>query len=367
MLFKVKREDIIQNLQSTVSVIEKRQTIPILSNILIKAEKNVLTMIGTDLEIQLVSKANAEISRAGEATFSARKFFDICRNLAENSLLTIEFKDNNLHIQSGRTRFRLATLNPANFPVFSTDAYNIDFEIQAQRFLKLLQATSFCMATQDVRYYLNGLLLEVDQARISTVASNGHRLAMYNQLLDQPANLNTQVIIPRKAVTELARLLVNTDQTSVLRLKASDSNIEFSIDEIVFLSKLIDGKFPDYKSALSQPTSRNFVINTLELKNALTRVSVLAHEKVRKITLGFTNDTLLIHTDNTEQERADEEIDIVYHGEPYEVSMNVSYLLEAITNLHDETVDLAFTDTTDICLIRSPQDPNLHYVVMPLI
>lgn len=367
MLFKVRREDIIQNLHAAVSIIEKKQTIPILSNVLVRAGENSLTMVGTDLEIQLVTRTNAEVSRVGETTFSARKFFDICRNLSENSILTIELKDNNLHIQSGRTRFRLGTLNAENFPMFSTDTYNIDLEIGSQKFLKLLQTTSFCIATQDVRYYLNGLLIEIDQSRIGAVASNGHRLAMYNQILDQPTEINTQIIIPRKGVMELLRLLSDGDRNSILRLRASDSNVEFSIDGIVFLSKLIDGKFPDFKAALSQPISYNFVINANELKNALTRVSVLTHEKFRKITLRFFSDILLIQTDNIEQERADEEIDIVYQGDPYEVCMNVSYLLEAITNVRDQMVDISFTENTDICLIRNPVDSNLNYVVMPLI
>ncbi|MCI0619221.1 DNA polymerase III subunit beta [bacterium] len=362
---KIRREDIIQNLQSTVSVIEKRQTIPILSNILVKADDNSLSMIGTDLEIQLSTRMQAEVNRVGQTTFSARKFFDICRNLPENAVLTIELRENVLHIQSGRTRFRLGTLSPDNFPMFSADSYKVDLEIGIQKFLKLLQSTSFCMAIQDVRYYLNGLLLEVDRLRIGTVGSNGHRLAMYNDNLDQPTDVRAQFIIPRKGVVELLRLLDGNNQ-STLRIRASESNVEFSFNETVFLSKLIDGKFPDFKGALSQAISYNFVIKTNELKNALTRVAILSHEKFRKITLKFSTDSLLIQTDSIEQEHADEEIDIDYKGDQYEVSMNVSYLLEAITNIHHETVNISFTEKTDICLIRNPQDSNLNYVVMPL-
>lgn len=366
MLFKVKREDILQNLQSTVSVIEKRQTMPILSNVLIRAGQGQLTMTGTDLEIQLVTRSPADVQQEGETTVPARKFFDICRNLPEQALLTIECNDGSLQIRSGRTRFRLATLDCDNYPKFSTDPYTVDLEIQSAQLLGLLRATSFCMATQDVRYYLNGLMIEIDRTQIGAVASNGHRLALYKQALDQSFDLKTQLIIPRKGVMELLRLL-DGDNSSMLHLRASQSNIEIQTEGTIYLSKLLDGKFPDFSAALSQPIARNFIMDTGELKSALTRVAVLSSEKFRKITLLFANNILLIRTENTEQEEANEEIDIVYEGDTYEVGMNVSYLLEAISNIHNETVDLGFTENTDICLIGNPADPNLNYVVMPLV
>lgn len=249
--------------------------------------------------------------------------------------------------------------------MFGTDPYHIDLTVGSQKFLRLLQFTNFCMATQDVRYYLNGLLIEIDRTRIGAVGSNGHRLAMYNESLDQPTETTAQLIIPRKGVLELLRLL-DKEKNSPLRLRASDSNVEFSIDGTVFLSKLIDGKFPDFKGPLSQPIFYNFRIATNELKSALTRVSILSHEKFRKITLTFFKDTLMIQTDNADHEQACEEIDIDFGGPKYEVGMNVSYLLEAISHIRHDLADISFTEKTDICVIKNPEDPNLNFVVMPL-
>lgn len=369
MLFKVNREDILLNLQSTASIIEKKQTMAILSNILVKAEKKALIMVGTDLEIQLVTQTPAEIHREGEITFSARKFLDICRNLPENAFFSVELTDDKIHIQSGRTRFKLGTLNPKSYPEFSTDDYQIEFEIKSDKLRKLLQSTGFCMANQDVRYYLNGLMIEIDRLQIGAVASDGHRLAMYHETLEQTKDFNKQIIIPRKGIMELTRLLDggDSDNDSDVLFRVSESNIEISIDKKTFFAKLIDGQFPDFKGALSQPISCRFLINTLELKSALARVAVLSHEKFRRITLEFNKETLSIHADNTEHEQADEEIDITYAGEKFEVGLNVSYLVEAISNIHNETVDISFTENTNICLIGNPVDPNLNYIIMPLV
>lgn len=366
MLFKVNREDILQNLQSTVSIIEKKQTMAVLSNILIKTDKDALVMIGTDLEIQLVTRSKASIQKEGKTTISARKFLDICRNLPEKSIISIELRENKIHIQSGRTRFQLSTINSETYPEFSKDSYNLEFEIEKQKFLKLIQLTSFCMANQDVRYYLNGLMIEIDQFHIQAVGSDGHRLAMYKDKLNQSTELNKQIIIPRKGVSELLKLL-NGEDSSNLQIKISESNLEITIDGNIFLAKLIDGKFPEYKGPLSQNISRNFVFNTLELKNALARVGVLSHEKFKKVTLEFKKDTLFIHADNIDHEQADEEIDIVYDGEKFEVGLNVSYLAEAINNINHDSVDVSFTEKTNICLIGNPVDSNLNYIVMPLI
>jgi DNA polymerase III subunit beta len=366
MLFKINREDIFRNLQSIVSVIEKKQTIPILSNVLIRTENDYLSITGTDLEIQLVTRSPADVQREGATTVSARKFLDICRNLPESASVTIESAEGSLQIRSGRSRFRLGTLDPESYPMFSSDTYTSHLEIEGLKFLKLLQATAFCMAMQDVRYYLNGLMIEIEQSQIRAVASNGHRLALYKENLDQAGQANTQFILPRKGVIELVRLL-NDDNNPLLQLRASPSNIEIRIEDKVYLSKLIDGKFPDFRGALSQPIAHSIVMDTNEFKGALSRVGVLSSDKFKKVTLTFSRNTLLIRTENTEREQADEEIDIVYPGDPYEVSMNISYLLEAISNIHNETVDIAFTENTDICLIGNPADSSLNYVVMPLV
>lgn len=366
MLFKVNREEIFRNLQSIVSVIEKKQTIPILSNVLITTNKTHLLLTGTDLEIQLVTRSPVDVHREGATTVSARKLLDICRNLPEGSVVTIESDAGNLQIRSGRTRFRLGTLDPESYPKFSTDTYTINLEIESLKFLKLLQSTAFCMAMQDVRYYLNGLMVEIDQLQIRAVASNGHRLALSRENLDPSVDIRTQLIIPRKGVLELVRLL-NDDSNRVIQLMASQSNIEIRTEDKIYLSKLIDGKFPDFRGALTQPVARSFVLDTNEFKSALSRVGVLSTDKFRKVTLAFSSNILLIRTENIEHEQADEEMDIVYGGEPYEVSMNISYLLDAISNIHNETVDFAFTENTDICLIGNPADSNLNYVVMPLV
>ncbi len=366
MLIKIKREELLKNLQATANIIEKKQTMAILSNLRAKTEDNWLVLIGTDLEIQLETRCLADIQRPGDVTFSARKFLDICRNIPENSFLSIELKDDRIHLHAGRSHFQMGILNSEDYPAFSTDKYYVDFEIQRSKLLKLFQLTSFCMANQDVRYYLNGLMIDIDRGQLVAVASDGHRLAMYREQLDQPVELNKQIIIPRKAIAEFLRILTGDDEEILIRFRVSDTNIEMTFGNHVFLAKLIDGKYPEFKGVLSQPVSRDVQINKQEIKSALERVSILSHEKFRRITLGFEKNLLRLHADNTDHEQAEDEIDIDYVGEPFEISLNKEYLSDAISHIQNTVVDLSFTENTKICRVSNPADPDLDYVIMPL-
>lgn len=366
MLFIVRREDIVHNLQSIVSIIEKKQTIPILSNVLIKADRDHIKMTGTDLEIQLTTKTFVEIRKEGITTVSARKFYDICRNFGEGSLLTIESKEGDLIIRSGKARFKLGTLDPETFPKFTTEPPSYHFEIESRKLLRLLQLTAFSMATQDVRYYLNGLMISIDHSEISAVGSNGHRLGMYKVSLDQALDSSEQMIVPRKGVLELLRM-IDSSSDSFLKFRASHSCLEIQIEGNVFLSKLLDGKYPDFKGVLSQQVQKEFNIDKDALKNALTRVSILSSEKFRKINLIFKEHILKVCAENQDQDQAEEEIDIDYQGNTYEVSLNVSYLLDAVSGVQNERVSLSFTENSNICLIKNPDDADLNYVVMPLV
>lgn len=366
MLITIRREEILKKLQATANIIEKKQTMAILSNLRAKTEDNSLVLIGTDLEIQLETRCPAEIQRPGDVTFSARKFLDICRNVPENSSLSIELKDDRIHLRAGRSRFQMGTLNSEDYPTFATDEYSVDFEIQRSKLLKLFQLTSFCMANQDVRYYLNGLMINIDRGHLVAVASDGHRLAMYREHLDQPVELNKQIIIPRKAIAEFLRVLTGDDDETSIRFRVSDTNIEMTFGSHVFLAKLIDGKYPEFKGVLSQPVLRDVQINTQELRSALDRVSILSHEKFRRITLGFETNLLRLHADNTDHEQAEDEIDIDYAGETFEISLNKEYLSDAISHIQNPVADLSFTKDTKICRVTNPADPELDYVIMPL-
>ncbi|MGH8559340.1 MAG: DNA polymerase III subunit beta [Methylococcales bacterium] len=365
MLFIVKREDIIGDLQLLVNMIEKRIIIPILGDVLVETKVNSIVLTGTDLEIQLRTKVNADIQMEGEITISGKKFFDICRNFPENSEIRVELKGEEVYIQCRRARYKLRTRKAVDFPMFSADEYFLDLSMDKRKLVQLLKCTYFCMASNDIRYYLNGIMVEINGFFLGATASNGHRLAMYESDLGKDSGFEGKIIIPRKGVMELLRILEAGGAESV-GTKVSNSNIEIMIGEKIFNSKLIEGKFPDFKAVLSEKFSYHFIFETVELKRCLTRISVLSTERFKKISLLFSKNLLVIRGNNNEQEEAYEEIDIDYSGEDYEANLNISYLIEAITNIEKEKVEIGFTEESDICVIRPANEAGLVYIIMPL-
>lgn len=364
MKFNINRDVILPPLQQIVSVIEKRQTMPILSNVLMAIEADQLVLTGTDLEIQLVAKISIETTSSGAITVPARKFLDICRLLPSGAEIKFEQQGDKIKILSHRSRFSLTCLPADNYPEFSESALDQQFFVNAGKFKKALDKTMFCMANQDVRYYLNGLLLHISNSKLRLVASDGHRLAIYEDLLDQPTGIEARIILPRKGVIELSRLLDNPD--AELKIQFSGNNIKIYIDHLIFSAKLVDSKYPDFGKVFQQSFFNPIQIQKQPLKEALTRVAILSNEKYKGVTLDILPESLKISAHNPEQDEAEEELNIEYEGDPLTISFNAQYVLDAVTNLDSEHAVLTVASNASSCFINEPEELAYKFIVMPM-
>lgn len=364
MKFTATREELLTPLQQVVSVIEKRQTMPILSNVLIQLDYESLTLTGTDLEIQLIIKLHLPQTNVGSITVPARKLLDICRLLPQGSQIDFEWTGEKMKVVSGRSRFSLSTLPSENYPEFSESAFEHQFFINAGKFKKALEKTTFCMANQDVRYYLNGLLMHVSNKIIKLVASDGHRLSIHEDQLQEGTNAETRIILPRKGVLEFMRLL--DDLETDVKVEYSANNIRFFYKHLIFSAKLVDSKYPDFNKVFQQQASGILSIPKIPLKESLTRVAILSNEKFKGVTLDISSDILKLSAHNPEHEEAEEEILIDYPGEPLSISFNVQYLLDALANLDSDTAVFTISNNTSTCFIEEVDEKNYKFIVMPM-
>lgn len=365
MKFIIGRDQILAPLQQIVSVIEKRQTMPILSNVLLQASDDQLVMTGTDTEIQIVSKINIEsIFKSGEITVPARKFLDICRLLPPAAEVSFELQDDKVKLVSGRSRFSLSTLPAEHYPEFNESNYEYDFVLNAGKLKKALEKTVFCMANQDVRYYLNGLLLHVSNSKLKLVASDGHRLSIYEDDIGQATGCEARIILPRKAVQELSRLL--DDPEAELNIQFSNNHIKLYYKDVVFSSKLIDAKFPDFSKVFNQSFMSPLLIQKQLLREALTRVAILSNEKYKGVTFDIAGDSLKLSTHNPEHDEAEEELVIHYQGDPLTISFNSQYMLDAVTNLDSEMAVLTVASNASSCFVEEPEQALFKFIVMPM-
>ena len=364
MKFIINKDVLLTPLQQIVSVIEKRQTMPILSNVLMVCESNQLVLTGTDLEIQLIAKIPLEGASSGSVTVPARKFLDICRLLPNNAEIKIEQQQDKLRIVSHRSRFLLSTLPAENYPEFSESGFDRSFTINAGKFKKALDKTIFCMANQDVRYYLNGLLVHISNSKIKLVASDGHRLSIYEDILDESTGVETKIIVPRKGVLELSRLLDDFDTD--LKIEFSPNNIRIFINHLIFSAKLVDSKYPDFGKVFLQDFLDPIIISKQLLKEALTRVAVLSNEKFKGVTLEFSDESLRISTHNPEHDEAEEELPIEFAGEPLTISFNAQYLLDAVSNLDSESAVLTIASNSSSCFVDDHENQLFKFIVMPM-
>lgn len=364
MKFIINREEILTPLQQIVSVIEKRQTMPILSNVLIVIDDDQLILTGTDLEIQIIAKINITSATPGSITVPARKFLDICRLLPTGAEIKFEQLDDKVKILSNRSRFSLSCLPADNYPEFSESELESQFFINAGKFKKALDKTVFCMANQDVRYYLNGLLLNISNSKIKLVASDGHRLSIYEDTLDEGTGYEARIILPRKGVLELGRLLDDPD--AELKVEFSNNNIRIFIKNLIFSAKLVDSKYPDFGKVFQQEFFNPIHIQKQILKDALTRVAILSNEKFKGITLDITPDSLRISTHNPEHDEAEEELVIEYEGEPLSIAFNAQYLQDAVSNLDSEIAVLTIASNASSCFIDEPNVCVYKFIVMPM-
>ena len=364
MKFSTSRSTLLKPVQAVIGVVERRQTMPILANLLLVAKGNELSVTATDLEVELVAKVQIDkINTPGEITVPGRKLLDICRSLPDDASVQLDTDGERLILKSGRSRFVLGTLPATDFPVVD-DVQAVHTLVLSQVELRLLlEKTQFAMAQQDVRYYLNGLLLETGKKAIRSVATDGHRLAVCEvPLSDQ--NVGThQVIIPRKGVQELQRLLTGEGE---LTLTIGSNHVRATIDDIRFTSKLIDGRFPDYEKVIPKPQGNILRTDRNVLRAALQRAAILSNEKYRGVRLDLEPSMLRIQANNPDQEEARDEIEVEYSGEPIEIGFNVNYLLDALAAVDGEQVQLGFVDASSSCLISAADGKGARYVVMPM-
>ncbi len=366
MKYTIKRDALIKPLQQVCSVIERRQTLPILSNLLLRVGEQQSNMTGTDLELEVVCPLNFDVvDEAGEVTLPARKFLDICRALPEQAVIELSQQKGKeqVTVKSGKSRFTLSVLPVSGFPSMETIQKTQTVTLPQSQLKNAINKTQFAMAQQDVRYYLNGMMLELGADEITLVATDGHRLAMSTISVEIKPSAPRQVIIPRKGVIEIGRVLSETDGDVEVRL--GTNHIQFDTGESLITSKLIDGRFPDYKAVMPK-CDKTLTADTEQLRQALVRTSVLANEKYRSVRLQLSEGNMKLHTHNPEQEEAEEEIAIEYVGKDLEIGFNATYLLEAITAAGGAKVQIEVSDPNSSCLIQGVGNENHKYVVMPM-
>ena len=357
------REDLLAPLQSVIGVVERRQTMPVLANVLLAARDNRLSVTGTDLEVELVATSTVSVQQAGDVTVPGRKLLDIFRALPEKTNITLSTEGERVSVRGGRSRFTLSTLPAAEFPLVEEINAQHTLVLAQGEFRRLIDKTHFSMAQQDVRYYLNGLLLETDGKSLRAVATDGHRLALCEMELTGKAKTNQQVIVPRKGVLELQRIL-GTEGS--IELAVGTNDIRCQIGEIRFTSKLIDGRFPEYGRVIPASPPRTVEADRETLRQALQRTAILSNEKYRGIRLTARPDLLMLQAHNPEQEEAEDQVEVSYKGEEVEIGFNVNYLLDALGAIEGDKVEIGLTDSNSSCLIHGPGATHTRYVVMPM-
>ena len=365
MHFIIERDALLKPLQMVSGAIERRHTLPILSNVLLDVTADQIALTGTDLEIELVAHAfPQQVITPGRVTIPAKKLLDICRSLPESSVLTLHLQGENCVVSTGKSKFTLATLSANDYPNLESWHGEVEFELSRLQLRKLLDDTAFSMANQDVRYYLNGLLFEVDNGTLRTVATDGNRLALSSMELPVTANQQKQVIIPRKGVLELMRLLVADDQ--LIRLSIGQNHIRLIDSQFSFSSKLIDGRFPDYRRVLPRNSSRQLTAHRAVLKDACVRASILSNEKYRGVRFTLNPQELQIVANNPEHEQAEEVIEVEYNGDTLEIGFNVGYVLDVLNTLNTDLVVMHLSDANSSSLVEGLGNAGALYVVMPM-
>ena len=364
MKFSANRDDLLATLQVVVGVVERRQTMPILSNVLLILSENRLQLTGTDLELELRSELLVHGEQEGRITVPARKLHDILRGLPEGSEVSVNQDGERLLVRSGRSRFLLATLPADQFPSQDDVDGPIQLALPRQQLAELIGRTQFAMAQQDVRFYLNGLYLEFHDSTVRAVATDGHRLALCE--IDVPGGSlpESQIIVPRKAVTELQRLLGSG--SSDLSLRISDNNIQLFMGSLRLTSKLIEGRFPDYERVIPSQSDKWVTGDRDELRAALQRAAVLSNEKFRGVRLMLEDRSLKLQTHNPEHEEAEEELEVEYVGEALNIGFNVNYLQDALAALETEQFSLGLSTPDHSGLMLEPGNESCKYVIMPM-
>jgi DNA polymerase-3 subunit beta len=364
MNIKINRESLLKPLSAVASIVEKRHTLPILSNLLVEVKKNQMLLTATDLEMQISLAIEHAATESFSTTIAAKKLLDICRSLPDDSEINMTTNENRILLKAGKSRFNLQTLPSEDYPVLSkSSGENTIIRLGQLEFKTLLKKVEFAMAQQDIRYYLNGLLLEVSGDQLKLVGTDGHRLSYTSTTLGNEYE-KQEIILPRKTVIELIKLLDDSDEE--IEINLSKSQINFSFGPIKLISKVIDGKFPDYNRVIPTGHHNTFTIDRMGVLLAMQRASILSNEKYRGIRMVINRNSLKLISTNSDQEEAEEDIEILYAGDVLDIGFNVTYLIEVLNNASEENITFAFSDASSSCLITLPNNQEYKYVVMPM-
>lgn len=364
MKITTSRDDLLKPLLQIGGVVERRQTLPILANVLVNAKADKVTLTATDLEVELRTHALVQADGEAEFTLPARKLIDICKALPEGADIELSVEGDKATLRSGRGRYTLGTLPAQDYPSIDPAAAADTLELPEKVLKRLIEKTHFAMAQQDVRYYLNGMLLEIRPGRIRTVATDGHRLALCDMDFDSDTSANLQVILPRKAVLELGRLLSDSDEP--VKLEISSSHIRLILANASFTSKLIDGRFPDYERVMPSGETQIVVAEKDALRQSLARTAILSNEKYRGIRFRLSPGLLHLQAHNPEQDEADEEVEVEYNGNEMTIGFNVGYLLDVLGTIDADDVRIAVVDANSSSLITGGDTDSCRYVIMPM-
>ncbi|WP_029889084.1 DNA polymerase III subunit beta [Polycyclovorans algicola] len=366
MKITTNRNDLLAALNKVIGVVERRQTLPILSNLLAEVQDAELKLTGTDLEIEMETTVSVQNIEPGRITLPARKLFDLCRGLPESAAIELSVTGDRATLKSGRSRYTLACLSADDFSSLDSGELSQQIELPAAELLKLIQRTQFAMAQQDVRFYLNGMLLQLRPGTLNVVTTDGHRLALarFETTDDQAKQPTADLIVPRKAILELSRLLAQVDGNVVLHF--NQGQIRVQVDSLRLTSKLIDGRFPEYERVIPQHSDKHLVLDRERFRQALARCSIFSNDKFKGVRLTLGNGTLTLQSNNPEHEEAEEVLDVDYQGEALEIGFNVVYLLDALTTLPGQNITLSLRNADSSGLMTTTEEPTLRYVVMPM-
>ena len=364
-LVKTSRDALLRPLQTVSGIVERRHTLPILANILIRKDGPKVSLLSTDIEVQITT--HADIGAGSESmatTVAARKLQDILRALPEGAEVSLSVANKKMTVQSGRSRFNLQTLAAEEFPsVAQPESYSATIEMPQKTLKHLFSMVYFSMAQQDIRYYLNGLLLVLDGTRVIAVATDGHRLA-YCAVESKSTLAHHEVIVPRKTILELQRLL--DDSEDPVKIDLAPGQVRFTFGNVELISKLVEGKFPDFQRVIPSGYTKSFVIGRDTWLKALQRVAILTSDKFKGVRFVLSDDTVKISSTNADQEDAQDEIEIDYRHGPLDIGFNVSYLLDVLNNLKTDQIEVFVGDSNSSALITVPENHDFKYVVMPM-
>ena len=366
MDFYITKEEVVKSLNQTLGVVEKRQTLPILSNVLFEVDESSLKLTATDLESEISTTSTiSNFKSGGKTTAPARKLSDLCRLLPDMTEIHFFLDGDNLRIETESGKYNLSTLPSGDFPVFETEETQSQINISSQNLKTLISKTAFAMGNQDWRHYLNGLFLLIDDKSITTVATDAHRLALAHSSLNEAVSESTNGIVPRKSINEIGKLVGEGSENVVIKL--GQTSIAVNVSGTTFVSKLIEGKFPDYEQVIPSGESSLLVVDRKNFSESLSRVSVLSSEKYKGVRILTKENSLNISANNPEKEQGEENVDCEYKGEEIDIAFNVNYLQEILSTLDSEKIEINFFGSEKSCLITDPNSSDLKYVVMPLL